>query len=117
MGAAGVLAGAALFSFPKSAQDEVRELTKRTHHGSTLSSFDRLLKERYSDASWKPLANDQYLSALKKDDHLFMGSDAQNYEIGMPLVIGTGGKGFGGSLVVTAVDHERGIITLDGEVH
>jgi|SRR6185295_3145756 len=112
IGAAGALAGATMFAFPKSVQDEVRELTKPKRHGSTLRSFDRLLKERYSDASWEPLADDPYLQTLKKDDHIFVAGDAQNYEKGMPLVISTGGGGLGGSLVITAVDQKRGIITL-----
>ena len=71
IGAAGALAGASLFSFASVGDAEAAELKRefdaivRKPHGSTLTQFDAMLKERYSAPSIAYLNPNDYTALMK----------------------------------------------------
>jgi hypothetical protein len=84
-GAAGALAGAAVFSIPTPMQDEVKRLTAPKHRGSMLTQFDALLKERYMDAGstgmliMNPADHSSLLAIARGNAYKMTGTVAESF--------------------------------------
>lgn len=88
IGAAGVLAGASLFSFASVGDAEAAELKREFDRqlpvrrgGSTLSSFDAMLKQLYTDDKVDSLVwgnADPFFAMLKRREPLIIGQNAQH---------------------------------------